>query len=113
MEVVFSQFTNFLNQLDWMYIFSFMLITYMLNYYKVLEYLGQQLGVTLQKRYQVLLIGVVYAAFVFFIRGYALNKVLTLFTSFLFATGFYKFLLQTLVERFIPHSVPPENKEVW
>lgn len=104
MEIVLEQFTIFLNSLDWAYIFSFMLITYLLNYYKVPEFIGRGLGIKLRNRYQVLIIGFIYAVIVFFIRGYELSKVLCLFISFLFATAFYKFILQVIVERFIPEK---------
>ncbi|WP_298546122.1 hypothetical protein [uncultured Aquimarina sp.] len=102
MEIVLEQFTNFLNSLDWAYIFSFMLITYVINYYKIPEFIGRGLGIKLRSRYQVLIIGFIYAVVVFCIRGYELSKVLCLFISFLFATAFYKFLLQVVVERFLP-----------
>lgn len=104
MKIILEQFTNFLNSLDWAYIFSFMLITYVINYYKVPELIGKGLGIKLKNRYQVLIIGFVYAVIVFLIRGYDLSKVLCLFISFLFATAFYKFLLQVVVERFIPEK---------
>ncbi|WP_027395140.1 hypothetical protein [Aquimarina latercula] len=102
MEIVLEQFTNFLNSLDWAYIFSFMLITYVINYYKIPEFIGRGLGIKLRNRYQVLIIGFIYAVIVFFLRGYDLSKVLCLFISFLFATAFYKFLIQVVVERFLP-----------
>ncbi|TPN87120.1 MULTISPECIES: hypothetical protein [Aquimarina] len=102
MEIVLEQFTSFLNSLDWAYIFSFMLITYVINYYKIPEFIGKGLGIKLRNRYQVLIIAFIYAVIVFFIRGYDLSKVLCLFISFLFATAFYKFLLQVVVERFMP-----------
>ncbi|WP_035085302.1 hypothetical protein [Aquimarina latercula] len=102
MEIVLDQFTNFLNTLDWAYIFSFMLLTYVINYYKIPEFVGRGLGIKLRNRYQVLIIGCIYAVVVFCIRGYELSNVLCLFISFLFATAFYKFLLQVVVERFLP-----------
>ncbi|QKX04128.1 hypothetical protein HN014_04140 [Aquimarina sp. TRL1] len=111
MEIVLEQFTIFLNSLDWAYIFSFMLITYLLNYYKVPEFIGRGLGIKLRSRYQVLIIGFIYAVIVFFIRGYELAKVLCLFISFLFATAFYKFILQLIVERFIPDKKVETSKD--
>lgn len=102
MEIVLQQFTNFMNSLDWVYIFSFILITYVLQYYKVPEFIGSGLGIKLQKKYQVLLIGLVYAVIVFFVRGYEVSKVLCLFISFFFATVFHKFLLEVIFEKYLP-----------
>lgn len=112
MEIVLEQFTNFMNTLDWVYIFSFILITYVVQFYKVPELLGNALELRLPKKYQVVLIGLVYAIIVFFARGYDLTKIFCLSISFCFATVFHKFLLEVLVDRFLPNSQEYDLEEL-
>ncbi len=102
MDIVIDQFFQFLNALDWVYIFSFMLITYAIQYYRIPVYIGNGLGIRIRKRYQVLLIGFLYGSITFFVRGYQEIQLLWLFISFLFAVTTYKFLFQIIVERFLP-----------
>ncbi len=101
---------NFLNALDWVYIFTLILITYLLEYYKVSEWIGNGLF-KIRTRFQVLIIGFVYAVIVFLIRGYDLPKIECLFMSFLFATAFHKFLLQVFIEKFFPKKKAETSKE--
>ena len=102
MDIVLTQFTNFMNALDWFYIFSFILITYVIQYYQIPQFIGRGLELQLKNRYQVLLIGVVYAILVFFMRDYDVKGIGTLIISFFFATVFHKFLLEVLLERIVP-----------
>jgi len=114
MNIVVEQFANFLNTLDWMYIFSFILITYVIQYYKLPELISKGIQSilknkyqvpTIRNRYQVLIIGFIYGVLIFFVRGYDLEKVLNLSLSFFLATTFHKFLLELVFERFFPKKV--------
>jgi Mn2+/Fe2+ NRAMP family transporter len=111
MEIVMEQFANFLNTLDWVYIFSFILITQAIMYYRVPQFIGRGTGIKIRNRYQVLIIGLIYGIIVFFVRGYDLPKVLSLFISFLLATTFHKFLLESVFEKIFPKKVIETPKD--
>ena len=111
MRIVLEQFADFMSSLDWVYIFSFIILTHTMNYYKVPELIGKGIGVSIRNRYQVLIFGVVYAILIFFVRGYDSSKILSLTISFCIATVFHKFLMQMLLDRFLPRKKKEVQKD--
>ena len=113
MKIVLHQFAQFMDSLDWIYIFSFILFAYAFNYYQIPQWIGRIVNITIRKRYQVLIFGFLYAVIIFFTRGYDASKILSLTISFCFATVFHKFLVQLVLDRFLPRK-PKEtpNDEV-
>jgi hypothetical protein len=109
MEAVFQNIIGYLNALDWGYIITFILISYAINYYKVTQWIVNGLGISIRTRYRVLIIGIVYAVFIFFIRGYRLMGVERLLQSFVFAVVFHKFILELLLERIFPKKEQLQN----
>ncbi len=102
METVFQNIVRYLNMLDWAYIITFILISYAINHYKVTQWIVNGLGISIRTRYRVLIVGFIYAVFIFFIRGYTLKGIERLLQSFVFAIVFHKFIVELLVERLFP-----------
>ena len=105
-EVVF-QFADYINSLDWSYIFTLILIVYVLNsvlakklYYKVF-------GLKISTRYRVLFIGILYGIAIYFIRDYTIGEIEKLLQSFIFTMVFHKLLIDKVV-RFFSQSLPQE-----
>ena len=102
MEIILDQFANYLNTLDWVYIFSFILITYLIRYYRIPSFIGRGLGIKLRYRYQVLIIGGIYGMILFFARDYDLKGVELLLQSFLMAIVVHKFFIEILIDKIFP-----------
>lgn len=102
METLFMNITNYLNTLDWMYILTFILIGYIINYCKLTDLFTKWIKIRIRTRYRVALIGGVYGVIIYFIRGYQLTEIEILFASFVFAVVFHKLLIEILVNRFFP-----------
>ncbi|TGV03642.1 hypothetical protein [Flavivirga rizhaonensis] len=100
MTDISQQILDYLSSLDWAYILTFILIAYSINQYKITDWLSKVLKIKIQTRYRVLLIGLIYGIFLFFIRGYTIEKVERLLQSFVFSMVFHKLILETILNKF-------------
>ena len=105
-EIVF-QLVEYLNSLDWAYIFTLILIVYVLNSVSAKKLYYKFFGLKVSTRYRVLIIGVLYGIIVYFIRDYTINKIEKLLQSFVFALVFHKLLIDKVVRFFSP-NIPQE-----
>ncbi len=110
METIFQNIAGYINSLDWGYILTFILISYGINHSTFRAFITNGLGITLKTRYRVLIVGVVYGVFIFFIRGYALYSVEILFQSFVFALVFHKLIIELVIERLFPKKQEQNNE---
>ena len=103
---ILSRIQTYITSLDWQYIITFIITCYHFNHYKVKE--GVQIITKTQTRtrYRVIIIGLVYAVCLYFIRGYSLQKVENLFESFVFALVFHKFIIEALIYWLAKHGLP-------
>lgn len=110
---IISHIQNYMTSLDWSYIITFIIICYGINHYKVKEGLQKATGTQTRTRYRVIIIGVVYAIGLYFLRGYKLQQIENLFQSFIFALVFHKFIVEALLYWLAKHALPESiNKHI-
>lgn len=94
---IWNQITRYVVNLDWAFIFTFIIIAYGINNYKVKASLLKATRIKSRTRYRTALIGLVYAVILYFIRGYDISKVERLFESLVFAIVFHKLIIETIM----------------
>jgi len=99
MTQIINQIIHYLNSLDWSYIFTFILLAYAINKTKILNWGFKLTRIKIPTRYRVLLVGVLYAIVLFYIRDYPLNKVECLLQSFVFAMVFHKLIIDKIIKQ--------------
>jgi TRAP-type C4-dicarboxylate transport system permease small subunit len=96
---------NYLDALDWPYIFTFMLIAYFLTDDKAANLLPsrfRKLVLKVSKTIRVIIIGILYATALYFIRDYhGWTKIEGLIQSLVFAMVFYGAVMQSLIDKII------------
>ncbi len=95
MQTIIHQISNYITQLDWGYMLTFILLVYAISNLKLIK--QWRSNKKLSQRYLVLLIGVIYGIILFFIRGYDTSKIEVLLQTFVFALVFHKLLIDRLV----------------
>lgn len=103
---IIAQIKNYMTVLDWQYIITFIIICYGINHYKVKERLQKATGTQTRTRYRVIIIGILYGAGLYFLRGYKLQQIENLFQSFIFALVFHKFIVEALLYWLAKHALP-------
>jgi len=103
---IIAHIQSYMTSLDWQYIITFIIICYGINHYKVKEGLQKATGTQTRTRYRVIIIGVVYAIGLYFLRGYRLQQIENLFQSFIFALVFHKFIVEALLYWLAKHALP-------
>ncbi|MGQ0827921.1 MAG: hypothetical protein ACT4ON_05965 [Bacteroidota bacterium] len=103
---IISHIQNYMKLLDWQYIITFIIICYGINHYKVKEGLQKATGTQTRTRYRVIIIGVLYATGLYFLRGYKIQQIENLFQSFIFALVFHKFIVEALLYWLAKHALP-------
>ncbi len=103
---IIAHIQHYMTSLDWQYIITFIIICYGINHYKVKEGLQKATGTQTRTRYRVIIIGVVYAVGLYFLRGYKLQQIENLFQSFIFALVFHKFIVEALLYWLAKHALP-------
>ncbi|WP_010520479.1 hypothetical protein [Aquimarina agarivorans] len=98
---ILQQIMQYINNLDWSYIITFMLLAHMINYTKVVDWLFKVTRLKIQTRYRVLLIGLVYAMFLLYLRGYSTDKIEPLLQSFVFAMVFHKLIIEKILQQIL------------
>lgn len=106
LTAIIANIQNYMTSLDWSYIITFIIICYGLNHYKVKEGLQKATGSQVRTRYRVILVGVLYAVALYFLRGYNLPQAENLFQSFIFALVFHKFIVEALLYWLAKHALP-------
>ena len=106
LTAIIANIQNYMTSLDWSYIITFIIICYGLNHYKVKEGLQKATGSQVRTRYRVILVGVLYAVVLYFLRGYTLPQAENLFQSFIFALVFHKFIVEALLYWLAKHALP-------
>lgn len=101
MTAILQQISNYIISLDWAYILTLILLVYVISNVKWIQ--KWTFKTKISYRYQVLVIGVLYATVLFFLRGYTISKVEILFQSYVFAMVFHKLL----VDKFIKAILSP------
>jgi hypothetical protein len=117
-QQIFEQIDKYVTSLDWAYIWTFIIIGYGMNHYKISQTLKKATKVSSKTRYKMAIIGLVYGIALYFIRGYDISHVEILFQSFVFALVFHKLFVDGLIgfvsKRILPekigkHFVKPEK----
>ena len=98
---IINQITHYINSLDWAYIITFILLVYAVNYSKLLDWFYNTTKIKIQTRYRVLLVGLVYGIFLFFLRDYATDKIESLLQSFVFAMVFHKLIIDRVLQQIL------------
>lgn len=106
MTEIISQLSNYISNLDWAYIFTFILISYGFNSEYVIALFFKIFRFKIATRYRVLIIGVLYGTAIYFIRDYTVNNIEVLLQSFVFALVFHKLLVQKTIRYFFQIKVP-------
>lgn len=103
---IIAHIQNYMTALDWSYIITFIIICYGINNYKVKEGLQKATHIHTRTRYRVIIIGILYGAGLYFMRGYKLQQIENLFQSFIFALVFHKFIVEALLYWLAKHALP-------
>jgi len=106
MTEIITQLSNYINGLDWAYIFTFILISYGLNSEYVTALFYKLFRFKIATRYRVLLIGLLYGIAIYFIRDYTVTNIESLLQSFAFALVFHKLLVQKVIRYFFQIKPP-------
>lgn len=98
---IINQIVLYINSLDWSYILTFILLTYAVNYSKVLDWIYKLTKLKIQTRYRVVLIGFIYGVFLFYLRGYSTANIEPLLQSFVFAMVFHKLIIDKILQQIV------------
>jgi len=99
MTQIISQVSNYLNGLDWTYIFTLIIISHGFNHHRCKGFLYKVFKVKVATRYRVLAIGLAYGVAIYFMRGQEMETVERLLQSFAFALVFHKLLLEEFIRQ--------------
>lgn len=108
MEQILNQLSQYLIQLDWGFIITFIILAYGVNQNKVSGRISKVIGLKTKTRYRTTLLGLVYGSFLFIVRGYEITQVEGLVQSLVFALVFHKLLIEQTV-RFFQNRVQLKN----
>ena len=97
-QEIWNQVSNYVSSLDWAYILTFIVIAYGINHYWVKDKIQKATKVKSKTRYRTAIVGILYGAGIYFIRGYELAKVECLFQSFVFAFVFHKLIIDEIMK---------------
>lgn len=107
-QEIWNQISTYVSSLDWAYILTFIVIAYGINHYWVKEKIKKTTKVKTKTRYRTAIVGVFYGVGIYFIRGYELEKVESLFQSLVFALVFHKLIIDGVMA-FIAKRMLPEK----
>jgi hypothetical protein len=122
METIINALTDYLNKLDWTYIFTLMLISHfvikdsMFKWWKEIKKMGflykllntiRYIFFAIPKSVRVFIVGVIYAIIIYKGKGYTTyEEAENLFICLTFTMVFHKMLIQKIEEALLP------NKEI-
>jgi hypothetical protein len=108
-QEIWNQISNYVSNLDWAYIITFIIISYGINHYWIKDKIKKTTKVKSKTRYRTVIVGVLYAVALYFIRGYELEKIESLFQSLVFALVFHQLIIDGIMgfiaKRMLPESV--------
>ncbi len=107
-QEIWNQISTYVSSLDWAYILTFIIIAYGINHYWVKDKIKKTTHVKSKTRYRTVIVGVLYAVILYFIRGYDLSKVEILFQSLVFALVFHQLIIDGIM-KFIAKRVLPAH----
>lgn len=115
MENFTAGFFNYINSIDWGYILPFLALTFIAN--KWIDKNDAHVLALFRTRYRVFVIGTLYAAIVFLLRGYSTRaQSEQLLQAYLFGVVFYSLVIdipakwaEDWVKNFIKAKVYPTN----
>lgn len=106
LSIILNSIQNYILQLDWPYIFTFIILCYGINHYKAKDGIQKATGMLTRTRYRVILVGLIYGIVIYFLRGYTLGHVENLFQSLVFALVFHKLIVEALIYWLAKHGLP-------
>ncbi|MBL4574824.1 MAG: hypothetical protein JKY51_01830 [Opitutaceae bacterium] len=107
-QEIWNQISNYVSGLDWAYILTFIIIAYGINHYWVKDKIKKTTKVKSKTRYRTVIVGVLYAVALYFVRGYNLEKIECLFQSLVFALVFHQLIIDGVMN-FIAKRMLPKN----
>lgn len=96
MQEILHQLSAYISALDWMYIFTFIIIAYWLNR-RAQRRRYIRMSRRLRTRNRVALVGITYGIALYFLRGYSPGDAEKLLASFVFALVFHKLILDQVL----------------
>lgn len=99
----------FINSFDWHYIFSFIIIGFAFNHYKVREGIVKNTKLKIGTRFRVAIVGVLYGVLIYYLRDYEKKDIEILLRSFLFAFVFHKLIIDAFLCYLYRKKILPEN----
>jgi len=110
-EQITKQLIRYLESMNWSFIFTFMMIVYALNFSKVKEVSLSIFRCSIKTRYRVLIVGLIYAGSLFFIKGKSVAYAEQLMQSLLFAMIFHQLFIDLLVKYLARLARSPEKRK--
>lgn len=96
-STIWEQISQYIIELDWSYIFTFIIIAYGINQLNVKRKIKSILHITTPTRYRTAITGVLYGIMLYFLRGDHPADIECLFRSLIFAMVFHKLIIDTCV----------------
>ncbi|KAA1247913.1 hypothetical protein [Aquimarina sp. RZ0] len=93
---ILNQFGHYINQLDWGYIFTFMIMAYASNKINTKNKIWKWVPKYMSVKWWPVIVGLLYACALFFVRDHTFIQGEMLFKSFVFAVAFQ----HTILEKF-------------
>jgi hypothetical protein len=108
MEIIFTQIETFVTNLEWSYIITFILITWLLSRDNALESWWKEdkmpklrsFAMAIPKSLRVAILGSIYAVIHFYVYDLAPNKITALLESFITAVAFHGLILKGIQKKF-------------
>jgi len=95
MEIIGEEILPVLGQLEWLYIFSFILLGMAVEQLPQINSL--RFLYRIKKRFRIAIIGLIYAPFYYYMSGLEEEQAGLLFASFLFTFVFHKLLVEAVI----------------
>lgn len=108
MTTLWHQVTDYVAGLDWPYILTFTVIAYGLTHWCLKNGWKAVTRRRSRTKYRIAVVGLLYGIALFYIRGYALQKVESLLASYAFALLFHELIIEGVM-RFLGRNVLPDR----
>lgn len=99
-HTIIERLIDYVTELDWSFIVTFILLAYGANQPKARRFFKKMCWCSLRTRYRTLLVGFLYGALLFVLRGSDTGQIEPLFKALIFAMTFHQLLIDRVIHFF-------------